>query len=174
MIRPFQIRPLETSDKEWVSALLSEHWGSARIVTRGKIRQADELPGFIAVQGKKRAGLVTYHIEGKGCEVTSMNSLVEGIGIGSALVEAVKNSAAAAGCRRLWLITTNDNSPALRFWQKRGFRLSALYPDAIKKSRLLKPEIPLTGNDGIPIRDEIELEMTPQPPNASSAVAGPP
>jgi ribosomal protein S18 acetylase RimI-like enzyme len=88
-----------------------------------------------------------------------MNSLVEKKGIGSALVEAVKEKAKAAGCERLWLITTNDNAAALRFWQKRGFRLSAIYPNAVEELRRLKPEIPLTGNDGIPIRDEMELEM---------------
>jgi hypothetical protein len=57
------------------------------------------------------------------------------------------------------LITTNDNTKALRFWQKRGFRLAAVHRNAVEKSRKIKPEIPLTGNDGIPIKDEIELEM---------------
>jgi ribosomal protein S18 acetylase RimI-like enzyme len=88
-----------------------------------------------------------------------MNSLAEARGVGSALVDAVRNAAANAGCQRLWLITTNDNTTALRFWQKRGFRLAALYRNAIEQSRKLKPEIPLTGNDGISIRDEIELEI---------------
>ena len=106
----------------------------------------------------RKAGLALYRVDGKECEIMSMNSLVEGIGIGSALVDAVKDAAVKAECKRLWLITTNDNTKALRFWQKRGFKLAAVYPGAIEKSRLIKPEIPLTGNDGIPIRDEIELE----------------
>jgi ribosomal protein S18 acetylase RimI-like enzyme len=59
----------------------------------------------------------------------------------------------------LFLVTTNDNTPALRFYQKRGFVLSALRPNAIAENRKVKPEIPLTGQDGIPIRDELELEM---------------
>ncbi len=142
-----------------MTSLLTEHWGSVRMVTRGKIHQADELPGFIAVQQDKPAGLITYRLDGKECEITSMNSLLENQGIGSALIDTVKNAAAAAGCKRLWLITTNDNTKALRFWQKRGFSLAAIYRNAIEQSRRLKPEIPLTGNDGIPIRDEIELEM---------------
>lgn len=141
-----------------MTSLLTEHWGSVRMVTRGKIHQADS-PGFIAVQQDKPAGLITYRLDGKECEITSMNSLLENQGIGSALIDTVKNAAAAAGCKRLWLITTNDNTKALRFWQKRGFSLAAIYRNAIEQSRRLKPEIPLTGNDGIPIRDEIELEM---------------
>jgi len=142
-----------------VTSLLTEHWGSVRMVTRGKIHQADELPGFIAVQQDKPASLITYRLDGKECEITSMNSLLENQGIGSALIDTVKNAAATAGCKRLWLITTNDNTKALRFWQKRGFSLVAIHRNAVEQSRRLKPEIPLTDNDGIPIRDEIELEM---------------
>jgi RimJ/RimL family protein N-acetyltransferase len=71
----------------------------------------------------------------------------------------VQQAAHQAGCRRLWLITTNDNTAALRFYQRRGFTLAAIHCDAVSRSRQIKPEIPLIGNDGIPIRDEIELEM---------------
>jgi ribosomal protein S18 acetylase RimI-like enzyme len=158
-MKPFQIRPLSKDDRTWVSSLLKEWWAGPRVVTRGKIHYADKLPGFIAVLEGKPAGLVTYNIDGKDCEITSMNSLAEGKGVGSALVDVLKNMAVSKDCKRLWLITTNDNTAALRFWQKRGFRLAAVYPNAIEQSRRLKPEIPLTGNDGIEIRDEIELEM---------------
>ena len=155
----FQIRPLDKDDKTWVTNLLKEWWAGPKIVTRGKVHYTDELSGFIAVNEGDCAGLVTYNVDGKECEITSMNSLSEGKGIGTTLAEAVKDIAKLSGCRRLWLITTNDNTAALRFWQKRGFRLVAVYPNAIEQSRRLKPEIPLTGNDGIPIRDEIELEL---------------
>jgi len=71
----------------------------------------------------------------------------------------MKTAAAAAGCTRLWLVTTNDNVEALRFYQKQGFRLVALYPNALEASRRLEPDLPLVGRHGIPLRDEIELEM---------------
>jgi GNAT superfamily N-acetyltransferase len=158
-MKSFQVRPLVEDDKSKVTSLLTEHWGSARSVSRGRVYQADELPGFMAIIKDKPAGLITYNIDGKECEITTLNSLVERIGIGSALIDAVKNIAIKAGCKRLWLITTNDNTAALRFWQRRGFSLVAIYRNAIAQDRLLKPEIPLTGNDGIPIKDEIELEM---------------
>jgi hypothetical protein len=53
----------------------------------------------------------------------------------------------------------DDNTNALRFYQRRGMRLAGLHRDAIAGSRRLKPEIPETGADGIPIRDELELEL---------------
>jgi GNAT superfamily N-acetyltransferase len=152
-------RSLHKADRAWVTNLLKEWWAGPVIITRGKIHQADQLPGFVAIQKEKPIGLITYKIIGEQCEIISLNSLLEGKGAGSALINAVKKMAIKARCQRLWLITTNDNTAALRFWQKRGFKLSAVHRNAVEKSRQLKPEIPLTGNDGIPIRDEIELEM---------------
>jgi len=157
---PFKIRPINRKDKKWVTALLKEQWAGPVIITRGKVHQANELPGFIAEYEGERAGLITYEITGEECEIVTMNSLAEGKGVGSALIDAVRDVAVKARCKRLWLITSNDNTRALRFYQKYGFSLVAVYRGAIDELRKLKPEIPLTGNDGIPIRDEIELEMT--------------
>ena len=156
----FKIRPLSNDDRRWVRRFLTEHWASAQIVTRGRAHRADCLPGFLAESGGQPLGLATYRLEADECEVISLNSLREGVGIGSALLDEVCTAARAAGCRRVWLVTTNDNLQALRFYQKRGWRLVAVHPDALVESRRLKPEIPLVGIDGIPLRDEIELEIT--------------
>ena len=153
-----QVLPLDDGFRPWAAAILIEHWGSTRIVTRGRIHEADRLPGFAAVWNGEPAGLLTYRIEGRECEIVSLNSLHEGMGIGSALLEAAMETARQAGCPRLWLITTNDNLPALRFYQRREFVIAAVYPNALTESRRLKPEIPLIGRDGVPLRDEIELE----------------
>jgi N-acetylglutamate synthase-like GNAT family acetyltransferase len=155
----FTIRSSVEEDKKWITDLLKEWWASPMIITRGKIHHADNLPGFIAERDNKPAGLLTYSIDGEKSEIVTMNSLVENIGIGSALVDAVKRAARRAGCKRLWLITTNDNTTAMRFYQKRGFMLAAIHRNSIEQSRRLKPEIPTIGNDGIPIRDEIEFEL---------------
>jgi N-acetylglutamate synthase-like GNAT family acetyltransferase len=154
-----EVRPISEQDRVWIEALLREHWGSTIQVTRGRLHDASRLPGYVAVYAQERAGLITYRVEGNACEIITLNSLVEGQGIGIALVQAVCEPALEAGCKRLWLITTNDNLTALRFWQKRGFSLVQVYRNAMADSRRLKPEIPLTGEHGIPIRDEIELEM---------------
>ena len=155
----FQIRPINKEDASWINGLLKEWWAGPDIVSCGEIHHADKLPGFIAVQDGKPSGLITYNVNGDQCQIVTMNSLNEGKGIGTVLVNAVRNIAQEAGCKRVWLITTNDNTAALRFWQKRGFSLVAVYRNAVVKSRELKPEIPLVGNDGIPLLDEIELEM---------------
>ena len=63
----------------------------------------------------------------------------------------------------LELVTTNDNTSALRFYQRRGWVLAAVHVGGIEASRRIKPSIPARGNDGIPIRDELELECALPP-----------
>jgi ribosomal protein S18 acetylase RimI-like enzyme len=153
------IRALSPADRDWVTRHVAEHWGAETVVAHGTLYCPAELPGFVAEADGRVVGLITYHIAGDACEIVTLDSLSEGQGIGTALIEAVRAAASAAGCRRLWLITTNDNLHALGFYQKRGFRLVAVHSGAVNAARSLKPEIPLIGNDGIPIQDEIELEI---------------
>ena len=153
------IRPLHIADREWVSQFILEHWGSNKVVSRGVVYYPQDLPGFVAVYDSEKVGLVTYNISGASCEIVTINSIRPSTGVGTALIEAVKDTAMQSGCKRLWLITTNDNLNAFRFYQKRGFVLVAVHRNALDLSRKLKPEIPLIGDDGIPLRDEIELEL---------------
>jgi GNAT superfamily N-acetyltransferase len=156
----FAIRPLVDDDRQWVARVLREYWHSTEIVTRGRAHRADCLPGFVAEVERQPVGLLTYRIAADQCEIVSLNSLREGLGIGSALLDAVRDAARDASCRRMWLITTNDNLAALRFYQKRAWQLVAIHRGALDESRRLKPGIPLIGIDGIPLRDEIELELS--------------
>ncbi|MFQ5805821.1 MAG: GNAT family N-acetyltransferase [Phycisphaerae bacterium] len=155
----FQIRPSQADDRRWIVRLLVKRWHSTEIVTRGRTHRADRLPGFVAEVERQPVGLLTYHITAGQCEIVSLDSLRAGSGIGTALLDAVRAAARVAGCRRMWLITTNDNRAALRFYQKRGWRLVAIHRDALAEARRLKPEIPPTGIDGIPLRDELELQI---------------
>jgi GNAT superfamily N-acetyltransferase len=153
------IQPITELERVWIRQFAIAHRGANIVVGHGVTYALDKQPGLIATKNGERVGLITYHIQGHECEIVSLDSLQEGQGIGTRLIETVKQVALQAGCTRLWLITTNDNLHALRFYQKRGFMLVAVHRNAIEQARKLKPEIPLYGNDGIPIRDEIELEM---------------
>ncbi|MEL6306995.1 MAG: GNAT family N-acetyltransferase [Chloroflexota bacterium] len=178
----FTLRALQREDREWVAHFLDEHWGSTQMVTRGRILYGHLLPGFVAQRSfppaegmdgvedddateenpivtMEKIGLLTYNVEEKECEIVSVNAIVPDMGIGTALVDELIDAAKESKIERVWLVTTNDNLPALKFWQKRGFELVAVHRNAIEQSRRLKPQIPITGYGGIPIRDEIELEM---------------
>lgn len=154
----FAIRPTNADDRTWMADFIHAHWGDDLMAIRGHLVRISTLPGFVAEMAGNVVGFISYRIEGRSCEITSLDSLVEGQGIGSALIESVRGVAQAAGCTRIWLITTNDNTDGLRFYQKRGFALVAVYRNAMDASRRLKPQIPLIGLHGIPLRDEIELE----------------
>ena len=152
------VRPFREGDREWVRETLRELWGET-VVSRGVVHDPTALPGFVAEEGGERVGLLTYRIDGADCEVVTIDAFPAGAGAGTALLDAAGRAARDAGCGRLWLITTNDNLRALRFYQRRGFRLVAVHPDALERSRELKPSIPEIGLDGIPLRDELELEL---------------
>jgi GNAT superfamily N-acetyltransferase len=152
-------RSLTVDDKEWVGHFIAKHWGAEMVVVHQTCFWPAECQGFVAFDQTKVVGLVTYVIDGSSCEIISLDSLYEGCGIGTQLIELVRQAALTTGCKRLHLITTNDNLKALHFYQKRGFRLYALYVGAVDESRKIKPEIPLANDDGIGIHDELELEM---------------
>ena len=128
--------------------------------TRGRLVDVLELPGFIAENDGIWIGYLSYENRVGNIEVIALEALVKGQGVGSALLARCVQAALAEDARRVWLLTSNDNTAALRFYQRRGFVLAAVHRDAITRAReTLKPEIPLVGMDAIPLRDEIELEL---------------
>lgn len=157
------LRALTRDDLPRLRQFWIEHWGGEELVVHGEIIRFDQLDGFVIEDGDEWAGLLTFVVKDDECEVTSLDSLREGQGIGTKLMDAVAEEAWKKSCKRVFLITTNDNLRALRFYQKRGFELVAVHRGAVNESRKIKPSIPLTGSDGIPLRDEIELEMILNP-----------
>ncbi|WP_107841851.1 GNAT family N-acetyltransferase [Metasolibacillus meyeri] len=134
-----------------------EHWGSSEMVISSGTYVCSELDGFIFEENNRILGLVTYVFHEKEVEVISLDSIVEGKGIGSHLMKEVERFVQQQGISTISLVTTNDNLNALKFYQKRGYTIDAVFPNAVEKARAMKPSIPFVGNDGIPIRDEIRL-----------------
>ncbi|MET7320926.1 GNAT family N-acetyltransferase [Streptomyces sp. NPDC005549] len=153
------VQPITTEDAAWVCELFTARWGGTISVSRGVAHDTTALPGLVARLNGERVGVATYRIDGRDCELVTLDSVQQEIGAGTALVDAVAQAARAAGSRRLWLVTTNDNLRALRFYQRHGFDLVAVHRDAAVRSRALKPAIPHLGMDDIPIRHELELEL---------------
>jgi len=152
------VRPIRSSDAADVERLISERWGEC-VVARGVQYFPAQLPGFLALQGRQIVGLLTYQAGGTEWEIVTIDSWRPGGGVGTALLQALREAAQVEGVVRVWLVTTNDNLDALRFYQRRGFKLVAVHADAVESAREIKPAIPATGAFDIPIRDELELEM---------------
>jgi ribosomal protein S18 acetylase RimI-like enzyme len=132
-------------------------WGGT-VVVHGVVYEVAELPCLIAERDGEQAGVLSYHVSGGGLEIVTLEALARRGGVGTALVATACELAASLGLGRVWLVTTNDNLDALRFYQRRGFRLVGLAPGAVAKARSVKRSIPLVGEYGIPIRDELTLE----------------
>ena len=153
-----RVRPIGEGDRPALVRLARELWGTDIVVGHGVVFTPADLPGLLAERDGETVGLLTYEIDGDALEVVTIDAFPPAAGTGSALLDAAVGVARSAGCRRMWLMTTNDNLDALRFYQRRGFRLVALRPGALAASRALKPELPETGAYGIPLRDELDLE----------------
>jgi ribosomal protein S18 acetylase RimI-like enzyme len=150
---------MRPDEREQVAAVWRTRWGSERVVSRGRLHDPGDLEVLVAEHAGRVVGALAYEVRGDELECVTVDAFERGLGVGTALLEGATTEARRRRCRRLWLITTNDNTPALRFYQRRGLRLVALHSGGIDAARELKPEIPATGHDGIPIRDELELEL---------------
>lgn len=153
------IESLSFEDRPWVRHCLEQEFGSACVVSRGVLHRADMQPGFKAALGGTPAGLITYDVRDGAMEVTALVALSPGMGIGEALLDAARLRAKSLSCKRLWLITTNDNTPAQRLYQRWGLRRVAVHAGAVAQARRLKPEIPSHGVGEVPIEDEWEYEI---------------
>ena len=150
------LRRIDHADLPRLRRLWADEWAGDTIIVHGETFRPEQLEGFVADDW---AGVVTFFVRDSECEIVSLNSLEPNRGIGSALIDAVVEDARRQACRRVFLSTSNDNLRALGFYQRRGFALAAVRPGAINETRRRKPAIPLIGDDRIPLRDEIELEM---------------
>jgi len=156
----YDIEQISDINRHIVINQIAESWAGPFVVSRGVLHDTRLLPGFVAEENDEILGYILYNIAGNDCEIVVLESLHEKRGIGGALVKAVIEIAENAGCIRVWLITTNDNSHAMRFYQRIGFSIRALHVNAIEESRKLKTQIPIAGFDGIPILHELEFEWS--------------
>ncbi|MEY9844668.1 GNAT superfamily N-acetyltransferase [Streptacidiphilus sp. BW17] len=155
----FRVRAAGPDDRERISELLGMSWGGAAVVAHGTVYDALHLPALLAERDGRVVGLLTYTLSPGGLEVVTLDAVPPRGGVGSALLDAGVVVARRAGAARLWLVTTNDNLDALRFYQRRGLRIVSVAPGAVDAARLVKPSIPETGEYGIPLHDELTLEL---------------
>jgi ribosomal protein S18 acetylase RimI-like enzyme len=152
------VRPLRDDERDWARVRIAERWSSTIVVAHGVVYEPASLPGLVAEDDGHPVGLLTYNVEVDECEIVTIDAFDEGRGVGTALIDSIKGM----GHERLWLITTNDNSRAQRFYEHVGFSLVRVHEGAVDHSRRLKPEIPLVSDDGTPIHDELEYEFRPR------------
>ena len=150
-------------DSEWraeIDRLIEREWAGPMVATNGVLHNTSQAEGFVFLSSGQLAGYLLYCLEKGECEVLVLHSLAENRGVGSALLRSAVQKAKQGGCGRLWLVTTNDNVRAVRFYQRFGMELKGvLIAPMHQPIATLNPSIPLIGSDGIPIKHEFEFEM---------------
>jgi 2-oxo-4-hydroxy-4-carboxy--5-ureidoimidazoline (OHCU) decarboxylase/GNAT superfamily N-acetyltransferase len=156
------VRDLVPADHDWARTLISGFQGSTRVARLGEVVDPLSLEGMVAEREGVPVGLAcVIETPDKGLEVLLLQAEPSGIGAGTALLETARQVAAASGHDRLWLVTTNDNLPAIHFYLRRGLHVAAVHDGAVDADRALKPEIPaINPVNGLPIRDLIEMELS--------------
>ena len=156
------IRAMTAEDAGWVDRLLSGYQGTRMTARLGELLDPLELPGLVAEVGGSPVGLLTYRVEDDEMEAVSVHAQASGHGAGSALLSAAVDEARRRGATRLWLVTTNDNLHAIRFYLRRGMHVARVHEGAVDRDRALKPEMSrVNGENGIPMRDLVEFELDP-------------
>ncbi|HLK14168.1 MAG TPA: GNAT family N-acetyltransferase [Fimbriimonadaceae bacterium] len=152
-----EVRQATAADEEWVRARLIEYWHGPMIERTDEFIDASELPALIAVLDARPAGLATVMLHQDHGEVMTLDSSLEGRGVGSALMTAAEVLVREAGLSEIRVFTANSNLNALGFYQRRGYRMWAIHRDTIARARAQKPEIPLYAENRIRNADEVEL-----------------
>ena len=153
------VRPVTPADREWIADLVIASFGSVRVVSHGElVEDASLLDGFAVEHDGRPVGCALVNVVGKQAELVVLATNYRGAGAGTSLLEAVVERAKEEGWTRLWLITSNDNTDAIRMYQRAGWDWVDFRRDGITRARAMKPEIPETGNHGIEVRHEIEFE----------------
>lgn len=153
------VQRIDQGNRSQIDAFIVEHWFTREMVVHGECFDLGKAEGFYVENDGAITGLLTYRVFDGTMEILSLDSIHENQGIGTSLLNMAIFEAKALKCRRIMVITTNDNLRALRFYQKRRFDIVALHRNALDLARKLKPEIPNKGIDGIPLRHEFELEF---------------
>ena len=151
--------PIQDADRQAVATFLEQHWPGGAVFSHGRLFHPHREQGFVELRNGKIVGLLTYAVDHGVMRIITLNRTLQGEGIGTALTLMTIDHARQNNVTRIWLTTTNDNLPALRFYQRLGFRIIQVSVGAMDKARKLKPDIPEVGYSGIPIHDEIVLEL---------------
>lgn len=154
---------IQDCDRQEMAEFIDQHWYGKLVITLGRQHYPHKEQGFIERHDGRIAGVLTYRVDEEGMQILTVNSALEGRGVGSSLMLDATEKARKLGCRRIWLTSTNENLRAIGFYQRLGFRLVAVHLDTVEQMRKLKPRIPMTDPRGIPIQDEFVMELKLEP-----------
>ncbi len=153
---PVFIREATDGDRPAVRALFESDFGRTKIVAFGEVMDIDQMPALVAFMTAELSGALTYRLLGDALHMVALatDPMWQRSGVGGHLVAEAELLARRLTLQRTVVATTNDNLPALYFYQRRGYRMTDLVPGSIS----IHTGQEAAGFAGIPVRDEVRLE----------------
>jgi ribosomal protein S18 acetylase RimI-like enzyme len=151
------LRASEPHDRERLEQLALHFWGETEVECFDRVYDVLELPAIVAELGGEVVGFVCFAVDGERINLVMCNVLpdFQGRGVGKDLLQAAVEKARLLGLTRLVVATSNDDLPALAFYQRAGFTVEAVVPGRILEHHGEEEK----GFAGIPVRDEIRLQL---------------
>lgn len=153
---PVEVRVATDDDRAGIAGLFLTDFGRSKLVAFGEEFQLETVPAIVAELDGDLAGALAYRLHGEMLQIVALATDPEWqrSGVGARLVDHAEAVARQAGLAHVTVTTTNDNLPALYFYQRRGYRLTEVVPDAISATG---GQTGCEGFAGIPMRDEFHL-----------------
>ena len=155
---PVLVREATDADRAAARELFARDFGRTKIVAYGEVMDIDQMPALVAVRYADPSGALAYRLHGDALHIVALatDPMWQRSGVGGHLVAEAELIARRLNLRRLVVSTTNDNLPALYFYQRRGYRITDFVPSSI----IMHTGQEVAGFAGIPVRDEVRLEKT--------------
>lgn len=152
------VREASDGDCGRIREIANYFWGEERVACLGKEYDIGTLPAYVVHAGGKIAGLLSYALDAESLIIVMLNVLpgYQGLGAGKMLLDAVKEKAAVESRTTVLVTTSNDDLPAMYFYQKNGFQIYEIMPDLLVEHHG-GVEV---GFAGIQIRDEVRLRFS--------------
>jgi len=153
---PVLVREASASDRVKALELFRHVFRPAQLVSYGEAISLDEAAAFVAETDEGIAGALAWRPFDGALHILALatDPMHQRAGVGGHLVAEAELLARRQNWPRVIVTITNDNLPALYFYQRRGYRVSAILRDSIAaQTRDQKP----MGFAGIPILDEMQL-----------------
>jgi ribosomal protein S18 acetylase RimI-like enzyme len=150
------VREATDADRAAARELFARDFGRTKIVAYGEVMDIDQMPALVAVRYADPSGALAYRLHGDALHIVALatDPMWQRSGVGGHLVAEAELIARRLNLRRLVVSTTNDNLPALYFYQRRGYRMTDFVPSSI----IMHTGQEVAGFAGIPVRDEVRLE----------------
>jgi ribosomal protein S18 acetylase RimI-like enzyme len=155
----FSVREAVASDRHAIEEICDRAWGETEIDVFGRTFDVLACDNIVALdEAGELIGLISCVVHGGELTVVmySVYPEAQGRGVGSALLEAAAESAAARSLIAIKAAVSNDDLPLLYFLQRHGFAITEIVPGLLAD----KLGYAGVGFAGIPIRDEIRLRQS--------------